>query len=538
MTNKSHLKIMYVLFVASFLLFSCDSSGTSSVKKDTYHEGKEGITIRFYQASPPKTVYPDDEFNILIFLENKGAFDLAQKRDDTGNILIDDYGVLTITSNPFYLEQTYTDPQQTRIYLNGKSQFYPSGDGDAQEYGFYVKDIKGQRENPKTPLLFTLCYPYRTELSQDVCIDMDYYNMDVRKKVCKIQDISLSKGQGAPVAITKISPRAIKHDNDVIVEFLLTIENVGKGAVLTRTDDEIENQCTTIRDQNYAWNNIQIHANLLGKELYCQGGNVRLVDNKAEVKCSTAQYSTQGTTQGTTPTPSGTTAPAGTVPANIVQRVNSYQNSISQWSARWGVEEAIVKAVITQESSGNPNAGSVVGARGLMQIMSDLHYATCQAQCGFTSKNDYWNSDKNICCGTYILSRLSTAPRTYPACGTAPARTYVGTEATLRGYNGWGCSATADPYFVENVMRHYPSYVGHIPTTIPGTSIPTSIIYDPLDTTVWQIYDELYGEDGTVIRSSIAVGTARNFVSVLYVTLDYLYQESASKEIDITRFDV
>lgn len=50
-------------------------------------------------------------------------------------------------------------------------------------------------------------------------------------------------------------------------------------------------------------------------------------------------------------------------------RMDTYSNEISAAAAQYGVDEAIVRAIIHAESSFNPNALSRVGAQGLMQLM-------------------------------------------------------------------------------------------------------------------------------------------------------------------------
>ncbi|MDR2577287.1 MAG: transglycosylase SLT domain-containing protein [Chitinispirillales bacterium] len=55
---------------------------------------------------------------------------------------------------------------------------------------------------------------------------------------------------------------------------------------------------------------------------------------------------------------------------NLIDRVRGrWQSLISEISARHGMDEHLVTAVIARESSGNPNAISPKGAKGLMQLM-------------------------------------------------------------------------------------------------------------------------------------------------------------------------
>jgi len=139
----------------------------------------------------------------------------------------------------------------------------------------------------------------------------------------------------------------------------------------------------------------------------------------------------------------------------VKDKVNSYNGIIEKYATVWGVESALIKAVITLESSGDPNAHNG-GAYGLMQILPYYHYyrdATCIKHCGFVSINDFYNPEKNICCGARILKeKYRSTPKVYQ-CNKIP---YVGWEAALRGYNGWGCGDDLD--YVETVMEYYEAY--------------------------------------------------------------------------------
>ncbi|KIL41795.1 hypothetical protein SD70_04935 [Gordoniibacillus kamchatkensis] len=77
---------------------------------------------------------------------------------------------------------------------------------------------------------------------------------------------------------------------------------------------------------------------------------------------------------------------------------SGYDRLIAQASAAFGVEPSLVKAVIHQESSFNPNAVSSAGAKGLMQLMDDTGEGL-----GVT---DPFDPQQNVVAGTQFLSYL------------------------------------------------------------------------------------------------------------------------------------
>ena len=96
---------------------------------------------------------------------------------------------------------------------------------------------------------------------------------------------------------------------------------------------------------------------------------------------------------------------------------NAYDDLINKYSAQYGVEPELVKAVMKQESRFNPNAKSKKNAKGLMQLIP----ATAE-QYGVTNPYD---PEQSIRAGVQMLSELS--------------KMYNGDkEKILAAYN-WGC---------------------------------------------------------------------------------------------------
>jgi Rod binding domain-containing protein len=59
----------------------------------------------------------------------------------------------------------------------------------------------------------------------------------------------------------------------------------------------------------------------------------------------------------------------GTPPRTLLARLESYDPIIQRAASKYNIDPTLIRAVIAQESYGNPNAVSPVGAKGLMQLM-------------------------------------------------------------------------------------------------------------------------------------------------------------------------
>jgi len=79
-------------------------------------------------------------------------------------------------------------------------------------------------------------------------------------------------------------------------------------------------------------------------------------------------------------------------------RVERFETIINDASTHYDIDPDILKAVITQESGGNPHAVSKKGARGLMQLMD-----TTAKDLGV---NDVFNPVENIFAGARYLKQL------------------------------------------------------------------------------------------------------------------------------------
>lgn len=105
----------------------------------------------------------------------------------------------------------------------------------------------------------------------------------------------------------------------------------------------------------------------------------------------------------------------------------TYQEYVQPYAAAYGVDEALVYAVMRTESSFNPGAESHIGARGLMQITEDtFEWAKSRMEIADDVRyEDLYTPEANIKYGIFLLKLLTEE--------------FGSTENALCAYHaGWG----------------------------------------------------------------------------------------------------
>lgn len=131
-------------------------------------------------------------------------------------------------------------------------------------------------------------------------------------------------------------------------------------------------------------------------------------------------------------------------PKTLMDRLTKYDDIIEKASDTYNINKNLIKAVIAQESYGNPKATSAVGAKGLMQLMDG------------TAKdlgvNNPYNPEENVMAGAKYLKQMKDK--------------FGSDELALAAYNaGPGNVAKHNgipPFketknYVRNVMRYFNS---------------------------------------------------------------------------------
>lgn len=130
---------------------------------------------------------------------------------------------------------------------------------------------------------------------------------------------------------------------------------------------------------------------------------------------------------------------------------SSQDKNILAASQKYGIDPAIVKAVIWRESRFNPAARGNKGEIGLMQIMENTgrEWAGAQRLAAFSSST-LRDPVKNIDCGAWYLSKLL---RRYPAADNPLPYALADYNAGRANVLKWikGSASTNSAVFVEEI---------------------------------------------------------------------------------------
>jgi len=209
--------------------FTFGNFGTAKQSVD-YHTGTDGILLNFLKDAPPKETYEGGEFDVQMYMENVGAFDIVGDYAIEW-ILFEDNSIVSKPELQSAISGSYIEKGQV-IMLNGKSYVYPEGEGDFFAFDrFKANVIPGNFQEKEAKFYLSVCYPYRTYFSDEICIDTDIDGTDARPQVCHRKDTSYSRGQGAPIAITAVESLMVPRGIYVQPQFIIHVEHKGEGLI-------------------------------------------------------------------------------------------------------------------------------------------------------------------------------------------------------------------------------------------------------------------------------------------------------------------
>jgi len=224
--KTNNISLAVILLSLVFIISGCTSDGsTSSGSKTTDGTitGTTGLSARFLDNMPPDKIYLSEgdsqEYPVMIELKNTGANDVESS-------------AIVFSLTGFDVNQiNYADLGMTeKIY--GKSMYNKDGGISVVDLGMItpIMDKIGRGYNPT--FLLNIFYNYKTKATIPICVDPRSYDPNVKNRACRVSDVTLSGGQGAPVAVAKVEEIA----SPTKVLFRIYFSNVGGGTLFSTYD--------------------------------------------------------------------------------------------------------------------------------------------------------------------------------------------------------------------------------------------------------------------------------------------------------------
>jgi len=281
-----------LIIVILFFLAAC---GSSLPALPTDLSGTEGVVITPIDLDDQ--VYVNEEVVLIYEIENRGASDLSELN----------YGIIIPSYDKLYLEFTgYVAPRKflevsnlikieddKTLFENGVLPFwlygrdlYLPGEKTFITMSFRTKEIRRNTGIVRTPILFTTCYPYQSNVTASVCIEQTRL-ADQGSVVCRKAPVS-PQTPAAPIGVSRVEVRTNREPSDadstglispgkIVPTFRIHLQNYGRGIP----------SYGTCLDGNNNLNTAVVRAYLLDQELDCSlDGEVNFVRGEAKVLCS------------------------------------------------------------------------------------------------------------------------------------------------------------------------------------------------------------------------------------------------------------
>jgi hypothetical protein len=312
----------FLIVLAVFLsLFIAGCSGNSTPKIVNVYTGTTGISAQFSTNNPPQEVYEDTDMMVYTEVWNKGAYSI-EKLNQTPIVVY-------LGLDPWYFtfDDTHKDillenlDDRAEIYLEGKSQTWPIGEKTMLPLALlHVNKLDGKIESPTTKISLNACYYYKTFFNQNICVDGDVYDLEL-KPLCKNKKVYTFSGQGAPVIISQVDVDMVpigiepgtavssapvldpktgqlveirqesQDTQSVIVRpsFRIYFKNVDTGLIVANTPGS--NPCL---GGSRNGDTIRIIVRLGNTELICAKPDIKLYAKEGSVRCSLPTNSDAG----------------------------------------------------------------------------------------------------------------------------------------------------------------------------------------------------------------------------------------------------
>lgn len=272
------LTIIIIMLVIIFTFGCTQGSGSSSYGKSS---GK-GLVMETDTVN--ELMYDSDFVVMEVLLENKGAYTVP-----SGSAMIKlggyDPGLFNFPNNG--MVRLGKLEGQTSV-STGFSDYVSLGQSKLKD-GFLGESLP----EVSPTFIINVCYPYRTSVSGEVCINPDIYGKNPKVGECRPGSAKVYNTE-APISAKSIQERFLSYDSGsglLKVKFDISISNIGKGKIWTTSNEDYMYDCgkyhSNVREIQ---NKVKIvSASLSGVTLDCTSANgdnvISLVGNSATFSC-------------------------------------------------------------------------------------------------------------------------------------------------------------------------------------------------------------------------------------------------------------
>ncbi len=248
------MKNLYPL-IALLLLASCQFApqlGKKDISPKELFSSSGSSALEFsIHSSSQNEIMMCQSGNLVFELKNSGISDAN--------------GILSVILDKEILSES--ENSKSRAFnIKAKSAFNPTGGSEFFELKLKSLGLPEQLEFYNTPVILQACYPYKTVANVQVCIDPDVKNLNPSKP-CRSSSVSLSGGQGAPVALTRIEPLMITEEAGVKPVFVIYAQNIGSGNLISSQDPTLA--CISGANKKLLAGTVNLSASLPGNPLSC-----------------------------------------------------------------------------------------------------------------------------------------------------------------------------------------------------------------------------------------------------------------------------
>ena len=194
------------------------NKGDDALEEETFI-GNDGLVLSFQEGSPPREVYADTSFDIIVEMHNRGALNIDK---GTARLNIPKY---------FGVE----GKKLSLMGISGKD-VYPGGEMEQIKWEGIKSTIAKPTKNYNAVPTVHICYEGTVIATPIVCIS-PRAGGPILEGECKVGRKTYSEGFGGPVTVSSITENVVYIDEtDNQMRYRIEFKNVGGGDIIDRGD--------------------------------------------------------------------------------------------------------------------------------------------------------------------------------------------------------------------------------------------------------------------------------------------------------------